>query len=146
MQLFGDRLFDGNLWHLNRHSVSRGLAIGLFCAYLPMPFEMIPAALLSLLLRGNLPIAILGVWTSNPFTWVPIYFPGYWLGSVLLGTAPLSLDALSMDVLAHQLAALWLGCILVGSALAALAYGLTHLAWRIHILLHLRSRRQRIVK
>ncbi len=111
-----------------------------------MPFEMIPAALLSILLRGNLPIAILGVWVSNPFTWVPMYFPGYWLGSVLLGTAPLSINDLSMDLLAHQLAALWLGCTLVGLIVAALAYGLTQLIWRIHIIRYIRYKRQRIGK
>ena len=41
LKRFGERLHDPNLWHLNRRSFSGGVAIGLFCALLPVPGQMI---------------------------------------------------------------------------------------------------------
>ncbi|MEJ2176733.1 MAG: DUF2062 domain-containing protein, partial [Gammaproteobacteria bacterium] len=69
LRYFGDRIHDHHLWRVNRQSVSRATAIGLFCAYLPLPMQMLPAALLAIFFRANLPISILLVWISNPFTW-----------------------------------------------------------------------------
>ena len=48
LRMFGQRLADPNLWHLNRRSIAGGTAIGLFCAMLPMPFQMLPAAALAI--------------------------------------------------------------------------------------------------
>ena len=35
---------DPNLFHLNRHSVSLGVAVGIFCAFLPLPGQTFIAA------------------------------------------------------------------------------------------------------
>ncbi|MDH5777262.1 MAG: DUF2062 domain-containing protein, partial [Gammaproteobacteria bacterium] len=57
-KMFGTLLHDPNLLHLNRRSVSGAFFIGLFMAFVPMPFQMVPAAALAIYFRTNLPISI----------------------------------------------------------------------------------------
>jgi uncharacterized protein (DUF2062 family) len=47
LQIFGDWLHEPNLWHLNRRSVAGAFAVGLFFAWMPVPFQMALAAVLS---------------------------------------------------------------------------------------------------
>jgi len=51
-------VFDRELWHPCRSTIARGLSIGLFCAMLPIPFQMILAAIGSIRTKANIPIAI----------------------------------------------------------------------------------------
>src|SRR3990172_4300992 len=55
---FGAFLHHPNLWHLNRHSVAGGVAIGMFSGLVPGPFQMLAAALLRILTKVNLPVAL----------------------------------------------------------------------------------------
>jgi len=88
LHIFGDSLKQPELWTFNRQSTAKGVAIGLFCAFLPIPFEIIPAIFIAAMLRGNLPFAVAGIWISNPLTWVPLYTPCYLLGAWLIGIQP----------------------------------------------------------
>ena len=130
LRFLGDHLHSPNLWGFNRRSVARATAIGLFCAYLPMPFEMIPAAIAAILWRANLPISLAWVWISNPLTWIPLWGPAYLLGAWLLNQPSVPLDQLTLEIFAKQFVALWLGCLLVGTAVAAGGYFLVSAIWR----------------
>ncbi len=75
-----------SLWRINCDSVSRGVAIGLFAAAIPlMPFQMVIAAFLAIMIRANLPISVAVCWISNPFTLVPITYFTYYIGNWVLG-------------------------------------------------------------
>lgn len=93
----GRFLHHPNLWHLNRRSVSGGVAVGLFCGLVPGPLQMLSAALLAIPLRVNLPLALVVTLYTNPITIVPLYVAAYFLGTQLTGeqgamTPPPELD------------------------------------------------------
>ena len=48
---FGRFLHSPEVWQLHRRSVSGACFIGLFCAFMPIPFQMLPAAAIALLTR-----------------------------------------------------------------------------------------------
>ncbi len=63
------------------HYVAFGMAIGVFVAITPtIPFHTILAITLAVLLKASKPAAILGVWISNPFTVLFLYFACYKTG------------------------------------------------------------------
>ena len=69
------------LWHITRHTIARGVAVGLFINFIPLPLQMLWAALLARICRANLPSAIALTWINNPFTFVPINLFIYHVGS-----------------------------------------------------------------
>jgi uncharacterized protein (DUF2062 family) len=121
---------DPYIWHLNRRSVSGGVAVGLFCAYLPMPMETLVAAALAIILRVNLPISVALVWISNPLTWIPMYGAGYMVGAHLLNIPPVSYEDMTIAWLLDQALPLWLGSIILGALLSAVGYIITRILWR----------------
>ena len=61
LHIFGDSLKQPELWTFNRQTTAKGIAIGIFCAFLPMPFEIVPAIFIAAMLRGNLPFSVAGI-------------------------------------------------------------------------------------
>ena len=133
LNVFGDTLKQSELWAFNRSSSSKGIAIGLFCAFLPMPFEMVAAVFIALMLRGNIPFAIAGVWISNPLTWIPLYTPCYLLGSWILRIEPIPLDQITILQVGWHYVALWLGCLIVGTVVSLSAHFIINMLWVSHI-------------
>jgi len=78
-------LQDGNLFHLNRNSVSRAFAIGLGVAMTPVYGHMLMAAIIAIWLWANLALSVILVWVSKPLTFPFILFTEYWLGTQALG-------------------------------------------------------------
>ncbi len=129
LHIFGDRLKQHELWHFTRQSTAKGAGIGLFCAFLPMPFEMVAAIFLASLMRANLPLAVGAVWISNPLTWIPLYTPPYLLGAKILGVAPVKLSEIGVLELGWHYTALWLGCLIFGICLGLAAHFTISLLW-----------------
>ena len=144
-------VFDGlldkeNLWHINRRSVATAFAIGSFCAFIPVPFQMLIAALAAIVLRGNVALAALLVWVTNPLTMGPIFYTCYRIGQTVLGTSFVPFEyEMSLAWLADGLSQVWqpllLGCLLAGSVSALISYTLVRLLWRIQIISQRQKRR-----
>lgn len=147
-----------NLWHLNRHSVAGGLAAGLFGGLAPGPVQMGIAAILAIVFRVNLPVAVIATLYTNPFTWPPLIVAAYWLGSLVTGGNGITIQTFDFDWSNQPWSALptsfaqWLmglgttfliGDLILASLLAILGYGGAQLAWRLYILAYLRRRRRR---
>lgn len=143
LRFLEEHLRDRNLWHFNRRSVPRATAIGLFCAFLPMPFEMLPAAIGAIAFSANLPLSLAWVWVSNPLTWIPLYTPAYLLGAKLLGVPEMPLEHITLGLLGSQLAALWLGCLIIGTLVSATGYWAMRILWRIKVISSWKDRRHR---
>lgn len=135
LRFLGKLLHDPNLWHLNRHSVARAMAVGLFAAFLPIPMQMLVSATLAIPVRANLPIAAGLVWITNPLTMAPVFYGTYTLGAWLLQTPARQLpERLSVEWISSQFASMWqpflLGSLVTGVVMGALGYALTMLYWR----------------
>lgn len=82
---FAHRLVHPSLWHFNRRSVSRGVALGLVAGFL-IPFgQILVAALLALSVRANIVVAATATLVTNPLTFPPIYYAAYRVGRFLIG-------------------------------------------------------------
>lgn len=69
----------------SRKMISKGAAIGIFIAMIPIPFQMVIVLFLTPLTRFNVPIALVMCWITNPFTMPFIYYVEYLTGSFFLG-------------------------------------------------------------
>ena len=137
-KLFGSILHRENLWHINRRSVSRAAAVGLFSAFIPVPIQMIIAALLAITFKANIPISIILVWISNPLTVLPIFYFCYKVGTWLLGTSNTNFYfEFSWQWLQYGLNETWqpflLGCLLCGLSAATLGYLTVRWYWHYHV-------------
>jgi uncharacterized protein (DUF2062 family) len=72
----------------NRKMISKGVLIGLFIAFIPMPMQMAAVVAVTPFTKFNVPIAIAMCWLSNPFTMPPMYYMEYLTGSYFLGIEP----------------------------------------------------------
>ena len=74
-----------DLWRFHRRSVPRAIALGFFLGVL-VPFaHSFFAALLAVVFRANVPVAVAATWISNPITWLVMWPVAYKLGKLLLG-------------------------------------------------------------
>ena len=65
---------DPNLLHLNRHSVSLAVFIGIFCAFVPIPIQTLMVIAMCFWQGANLPLAMVIIWMSNPLTIPPMFY------------------------------------------------------------------------
>jgi len=81
--------------HGDPHYVALGMGIGVFVAITPtIPFHTILVILLAVVFKASKPAAILGVWVSNPFTVVFLYFACYKTGHLFFEDASGGLESI----------------------------------------------------
>lgn len=147
LQIFGSLLHSPFLWHFNRKSVSGAFAVGLFCAFVPIPFQMVLAAGLAIALQVNLPLSVALVWVSNPITMPPLFYAAYKFGALLLNETAHHFDfILSWQWLLTELELIWkpflLGCFSFGVISAAISFVVVRFLWGRRIKKEWRLRQQ----
>lgn len=145
--MFGKLLLAPSLWHLNKRSFSGAFVVGLFCAFIPVPFQMVVAAAGAVWARVNLPVSVALVWITNPLTMPPIFYFAYHVGTWTLDTPPSEVEFnLSIEWLKTELGVIWepflLGCLICGIVAGALGYILARLLWRYLVIKSWNKRRQ----
>jgi len=148
LRFLGTLLHDPNILHLNRRSVSGAFGVGLFMAFIPVPFQMVFAAIGAIAFRVNLPISVALVWITNPLTIPPIYYLAYKVGSLVLGRpAPDMQFEWTREWLMQELGAIWepliLGSLIFSTVSAILGYFVIRGFWRLHVISNWRKRKQR---
>lgn len=144
--MFGRFVLAPNLWHLNKRSVSGAFAIGLFCAFIPVPFQMALAIAGALIFRVNLPISVALVWITNPITMPPIFYFTYLVGTWILDTPVMEVEfALTMEWLKTGFTAIWqpflLGCLVSGLTSALIGFLTIRLLWRYLVIKNWQKRK-----
>lgn len=142
---FAHRLTHPLLWHMNRRSIARGVALGLFAGFL-IPLGQTPvAAFLAMTVRANVVIAAMATLVTNPVTFPPIYFAAYKTGEKLMSGHFGDLDHLgTVSAWLLGLAApTALGLLIFGIVGAAVGYALVQLGWRWRVIRRWRRRTAR---
>ena len=111
---------------------ARGLAAGIFCGCFPIfGLQTLVGIGMASVVRGNHLLAAAGTWISNPFTYVPLYWFNYRVGSLLLGQGRQwpGFDALHRDDISQMgwsvISRLMLGSSITGAVCAALGWWLS---------------------
>ena len=146
--VLGGAIHNSELWHLTKCSVAGAFFIGVFCAFLPIPFQTVLAGLLAMLFKRNLPLAVILVFITNPFTMAPIFYGNYWVGSLILGHSvdhqTVQTNNLGQWFTTHFDsigAPLLLGSVICGLAFGLFSYIAVHQFWIWRVRQNWRSRR-----
>jgi uncharacterized protein (DUF2062 family) len=145
-RFLGPRFFHPAVWHLSRHSVAGGFAIGLFCGLIPGPLQMLGGALGAVWFKRNLPVALVTTLYTNPLTIIPLYLLAYQVGAFVMGpsadaASPPSLGGLAPGQWAEALGAwslslgkpLLVGVPLLAALLATAGYLVVHVGWGLYL-------------
>ena len=139
LKVFGPAVLQPNLWHINKKSVSRGFAIGAFCAFLPIPgIQMILAAFLSITFAANLPLAVILTWITNPLTYIPIVYFAIKVGGIFINaesTYEIKSEQINIFTdLMQYWEPLFLGSFILSIISSLLSYILIRVYWRYYVI------------
>lgn len=88
LSYFGKHIKHSSLFSFNKRSMSKGVAIGVFFAFIT-PIAQIPLSIIfSILFRANIPASILATFINTPFTFPFVYFSAWYVGNIMLGMTP----------------------------------------------------------
>lgn len=146
LRFLGNCLHTPSLWHLNRHSVAGAFFVGLVCAFVPIPFQMVLAAALAVLFQVNIPVSVALVWLTNPLTMPPLFYFAYEVGQWVLGIPDtedfdfhLSTEWL-LNLFQHNWEPFLLGCFVTGIVTGLAGYVGIHVLWRGYVSYRWRNR------
>lgn len=131
------------LWRFTRRSVPRGVGIGLLVGIFALipGIQIIGAALMCVPCRGNIPLAALMTFLSNPATTPLILAASIWMGNQVGYHADLStfyglyergasLGEWTRWLVSDAAPALLFGLLLISTVTAAIGYFVSAFAWR----------------
>ena len=96
------RFLAPELWRFTRRSVPRGVALGLFSAFIIPVGQIFLAAFLALPARANVPLAAMVTFVTNPFT------IAFWaVVANQVGNFILRIDAATMEVSSAKMGTSW---------------------------------------
>ena len=81
------RKFISWLWNQEGSLSQRalGLGVGIFSGCFPFfGFQTLMGVFFAKIAKGNIVLAAIGTWISNPFTYIPLYYFNYKVGSIFL--------------------------------------------------------------
>lgn len=118
---------------INRKSISKGVFIGLFLGFIPMPMQMLAVLSITPFIKFNVPIAISMVWLSNPITMPFMYYMEYQTGNFLLGNESLSNIELTLDWFSNNwdkiIMPLYIGTIPYSIGISGMIYFIINKLW-----------------
>jgi len=110
----------------------------LFCAFIPIPGQMLLAAAIAIIFRANIPLSVIFVWVSNPITMPALFFTAYKTGAILLDVQlqPFAFE-FSLNWLFTELQDRWqpflVGCLCCGALVSAIGYLIVQWYWRWYV-------------
>lgn len=117
----------------NRKMVVRGVTLGIFIAFIPMPMQMAAIIAFMPFFKFNVPLGLAMCWLSNPFTMPPMYYMEYLTGSFFLGIKPEPVE-MTMEWFANNLdnifIPLYTGTLFYSIIGASLTYWLVNHFWK----------------
>ena len=121
-----EHLHNPDLWKWNKRTISKAFAIGLFCAFLPLPLHTLLAAALAVVFSSNILLSMGLVWINNPLTMLPIYYYIYKLGSYVIGIEidqnfQFNIDYF-MESFTSTVIAIWVGGLIISTITAIVGY------------------------
>jgi uncharacterized protein (DUF2062 family) len=118
---------------INRKSISRGIMIGLFWGFIPMPMQMLAVLAITPFIKFNVPIAISMVWLSNPITMPFMYYMEYQTGNFLLGREGIENIELTLDWFSQNwdniIVPLYVGTLPYSVVLSSVIYYIINILW-----------------
>ena len=148
LRIFGSWVEDSKLWQLSRHTTAKAFGIGLYCAMLPVPGQMIISVALAIVFTANVPLSFSLIFITNPLTMPAIYYAAYKLGAWVLGKEPLDIEfEASWTWFVQSLDDIWwpllVGSQLMGVILGVLGYWMIDTMWRNAVRRKWHARRRR---
>jgi len=146
----GRQIFAEDLWHLNRRSVALAFLNGIFWACMPMPMQMVAAAIFAVILRCNVPLSVGLVFLTNPVTMPPYYLAAYQLGAFVMGTETLTMpNEFSWTWVGDQFNLVWwpllTGSLIFGVIGSVIGYAIIRFWWSIQIRINWANRKKRMM-
>ncbi|MCZ8170257.1 MAG: DUF2062 domain-containing protein [Novosphingobium sp.] len=147
------------LWRFTRRSVPRGVAVGLLVGIFALipGIQIVGAALLCVPCRGNIPLAALMTFLSNPATTPLILAGSIWLGNKLgfhadvdtfyaLYESGAGMRQWGGWLLSDAAPAMLLGLFIVSTISASIGYLVAAFAWNARIRRRRRAAQQRLLR
>ncbi|MCZ8324162.1 MAG: DUF2062 domain-containing protein [Sphingomonadaceae bacterium] len=147
------------LWRFTRRSVPRGVAVGLLVGIFALipGIQIIGAALMCVPVRGNIPIAALMTFLSNPATTPLILAASIWLGNKLgyhadvdtfygLYERGASLGDWAGWLLSDAAPAMLIGLFIISTISAAIGYLIASFGWTAWVRRKRRAAQERLLR